>query len=132
MTPICHSFIHLLISYLQMEFGERLKELSEKTGLTLRTIQRIENNEVKPSLYSVKAISDALELASSDLLNTSDTKPYEFNVNLKITDMNQFLTDLKTLVKTHWKTILVIVLVIYLFTSYPDIKAGILDAWNGK
>jgi transcriptional regulator with XRE-family HTH domain len=45
-----------------MEFGERLKELrtslncsqkelSEKTGLTLRTIQRIENNEVKPSLY---------------------------------------------------------------------------------
>ncbi len=83
-----------------MEFGERLKELrtglnisqkelSEKTGLTLRTIQRIENNEVKPSLYSVKAISDALELASSELLNTSDTKPYEFNVNLKITDMNQ-------------------------------------------
>jgi len=46
----------------KMEFGERLKELrtslncsqkelSEKTGLTLRTIQRIENNEVKPSLY---------------------------------------------------------------------------------
>jgi len=126
-----------------MEFGERLKELrtglnisqkelSEKTGLTLRTIQRIENNEVKPSLYSVKAISDALELASSELLNTSDTKPYEFNVNLKITDMNQFLNDLKVLVKTHWKTILIIVLVIYLFSSYTDIKSGIMDAWNGK
>ena len=143
MTPICHSFIHLLISYLHMEFGERLKELrtglnisqkelSEKTGLTLRTIQRIENNEVKPSLYSVKAISDALELASSDLLNTSDTKPYEFNVNLKITDMNQFLNDLKALVKTHWKTIFIIILVIYLFTSYTDIKSGIMDAWSGK
>ena len=126
-----------------MEFGERLKELrtglnisqkelSEKTGLTLRTIQRIENNEVKPSLYSVKAISDALELASSELLNTSDTKPYEFNVNLKITDMNQFLNDLKALVKTHWKTIFIIILVIYLFTSYTDIKAGIMDALNGK
>jgi len=115
-----------------MEFGERLKELSEKTGLTLRTIQRIENNEVKPSLYSVKAISDALELASSDLLNTSDTKPYEFNVNLKITDMNQFLNDLKALVKTHWKTIFIIILVIYLFTSYTDIKPGIMDAWSGK
>ena len=126
-----------------MEFGERLKELrtglnisqkelSEKTGLTLRTIQRIENNEVKPSLYSVKAISDALELASSDLLNTSDTKPYEFNVNLKITDMNQFLNDLKALVKTHWKTIFVIILAIYLFTSYTDIKSGIMDAWSGK
>ena len=126
-----------------MEFGERLKELrtglnisqkelSEKTGLTLRTIQRIENNEVKPSLYSLKAISDALELASSELLNTSDTKPYEFNVNLKITDMNQFLNDLKALVKTHWKTIFVIILVIYLFTSYTDIKSGIMDAWSGK
>jgi transcriptional regulator with XRE-family HTH domain len=126
-----------------MEFGERLKELrtglnisqkelSEKTGLTLRTIQRIENNEVKPSLYSVKAISDALELASSELLNTSETKPYEFNLNLKITDMNQFLNDLKALVKTHWKTIFVIILVIYLFTSYTDIKSGIMDAWSGK
>jgi transcriptional regulator with XRE-family HTH domain len=126
-----------------MEFGERLKELrtglnisqkelSEKTGLTLRTIQRIENNEVKPSLYSVKAISDALELASSELLNTSDTKFYEFNVNLKITDMNQFLNDLKALVKTHWKTIFIIILVIYLFTSYTDIKSGIMDAWSGK
>ncbi len=126
-----------------MEFGARLKELrsglnisqkelSEKTGLTLRTIQRIENNEVKPSLYSVKAISDALELASSELLNTSETKPYEFNVNFKITDMNQFLNDLKALVKTHWKTIFVIILVIYLFTSYTDIKSGIMDAWSGK
>jgi len=126
-----------------MEFGARLKEirtglnisqkeLSEKTGLTLRTIQRIENNEVKPSLYSVKAISDALELASSELLNTSETKPYEFNVNLKITDMNQFLSDLKALVKTHWKTIFVIIIVIYLFTSYTDIKSGIMDAWSGK
>ena len=143
MTPICQLIIHLHVSYLHMEFGERLKELrtglnisqkelSEKTGLTLRTIQRIENNEVKPSLYSVKAISDALELASSELLNTSDTKPYEFNVNLKITDMYQFLNDLKTLVKTHWKTIFVIILVIYLFTSYTDIKSGIMDAWGGK
>jgi transcriptional regulator with XRE-family HTH domain len=50
-----------------MEFGVRLKqirtslnisqkELSEQTRLTLRTIQRIENNEVKPSLYSLKVI----------------------------------------------------------------------------
>ena len=46
-----------------MEFGAKLKEirtslnisqkeLSEKTRLTLRTIQRIENNEVKPAIKS--------------------------------------------------------------------------------
>jgi transcriptional regulator with XRE-family HTH domain len=126
-----------------MEFGERLKELrtsmncsqkelSEQTGLTLRTIQRIENNEVKPSLYSLKVIGEALKTDVSDFVKKSDTKAYEFNLTLKITDMNQFLNDLKTLVKNHWKTIFIIVLVVYLFTSYTDIKAGIMDAWSGK
>jgi transcriptional regulator with XRE-family HTH domain len=126
-----------------MEFGARLKEirtslncsqkaLSEQTGLTLRTIQRIENNEVKPSLYSLKVIGEALNTDLSDFIKTSESKPYEFNLNLKITDMNQFLNDLKALVKTHWKTIFIIVLVIYLFTSYTDIKSGIMDAWSGK
>ena len=126
-----------------MEFGERLKELrtslncsqkelSEQTGLTLRTIQRIENNEVKPSLYSLKVIGEALNTDLSEFVKKSDTKPYEFNLTLKITDMNQFLNDLKALVKTHWKTIFVIILVIYLFTSYTDIKSGIMDAWSGK
>jgi len=126
-----------------MEFGERLKELraslncsqkelSEKTGLTIRTIQRIENNDVKPSLYSLKVIGEALKTDLSEIVKKSDTKPYEFNLTLKITDMNQFLNDLKTLVKTHWNTIFFIVLVIYLFTSYTDIKSGIMDAWSGK
>ena len=126
-----------------MEFGARLKEirtslnmsqkeLSEQTGLTQRTIQRIENNEVKPSLYSVKVLGDVLKTDLSEFVKTSETKPYQFNLTLKITDMNQFLNDLKTLVKTHWKTILIIVLVIYLFSSYTDIKSGIMDAWNGK
>jgi transcriptional regulator with XRE-family HTH domain len=126
-----------------MEFGERLKEirtslncsqkeLSEKTGLTLRTIQRIENNEVKPSLYSLKVIGGALKTDLSEFVKKSDTKPYEFNLTLKITDMNQFLTDLKVLVKTHWKTIFLIVLIIWLTLSYTDIKSGIMDAWSGK
>ena len=143
MTPICQLIIHLHVSYLQMEFGARLKEirtslncsqkeLSEQTGLNLRTIQRIENNEVKPSLYSLKVIGEALNTDLSDYIKTSESKSYEFNLNLKITDMNQFLNDLKTLVKTHWKTIFIIILVIYLFTSYTDIKSGIMDAWSGK
>jgi transcriptional regulator with XRE-family HTH domain len=126
-----------------MEFGARLKEirtslnisqkeLSEQTGLTLRTIQRIENNEVKPSLYSLKAIGEVLKTDLSEFVKASESKPYEFNLTLKITDMNQFLHDLKTLVITHWKTIFIIVLVVYLFTSYSDIKSGIMDGWNGK
>jgi transcriptional regulator with XRE-family HTH domain len=94
-----------------MDFGARLKELrtrlnysqkelSEQTGLTLRTIQRIENNEVKPSLYSLKMLGEALK------------------------------TDLKTLVRNNWKTILWIVLVVLFVSNYDDIKSGILDGWN--
>jgi transcriptional regulator with XRE-family HTH domain len=126
-----------------MEIGEKLKELrtslnysqkelSEQTGLTLRTIQRIENNEVKPSLYSLKVIGEALKTDVSEFVKKSDTKPYEFNLTLKITDMNQFFNDLKVLVKTHWKTIFLIVLIIWLITSYDDIKSGMLDGWNTK
>jgi transcriptional regulator with XRE-family HTH domain len=126
-----------------MEFGDRLKEirtglnysqtdLAEKTGLTLRTIQRIENNEVKPSLHSIKVISEALEIASSEFINKSDAKPYEFNFTIKITDMNQFLSDLKILVKNHWKVIVLIIAVVWLLSNYADIKSGILDAWSGK
>jgi hypothetical protein len=126
-----------------MEFGARLKEirtslnisqkeLSEQTGLTLRTIQRIENKEVKPSLYSLKVIGEVLKTDLSEFVKTSETKPYEFNLTLKITDMNQFLNDLKALVINHSKTIFIIFLVVYLFTSYADIKSGIMDAWNGK
>ena len=126
-----------------MEFGERLKELrtslnfsqkelSEKTGLTLRTIQRIENNEVKPSLYSLKVIGEALKTDVSEFAKQSVTKPYEFNLSLKISDMNQFLNDLKFLVKTHYKTIFLIVLIIWIITNYTDIKSGIMDGLNNK
>ena len=126
-----------------MEFGARLKEirtslnysqkeLSEQTGLTLRTIQRIENNEVKPSLYSLKVIGEVLKTDLSKFVKTAEAKPYEFNLTLKITDMNHFLNDLKVLVKTHWKTIFLIVFIVYLVASYTDIKSGIMDAWTGK
>jgi transcriptional regulator with XRE-family HTH domain len=108
------------------------KELSEKTGLTLRTIQRIENNEVKPSLHSLKLIGDALKTNLSEEVKKSETKAYEISFTIKITDMNQFINDLKTLVKNNWKIILLIVLVIFLFSNYNEIKSGFIEGWNRK
>ncbi len=124
-----------------MDFGARLrelrtslnysqKELSEQTGLTLRTIQRIENNEVKPSLYSLKMLGEALKTDLSAFSKSTETTPYEFNFTIKITDMNQLINDLKTLVRNNWKTILWIVLVVFFVSNYDDIKSGILDGWN--
>lgn len=126
-----------------MEFGSKLKEirtgknlsqkeLSEKTGLTLRTIQRIENNEVKPSLYSLKVIGEALSIDLTEFAQKVESKPYEFNLNIKITDMNQLMADLKTLVKNNWKILLFIVLVVFLLSNYNEIKSGFVDGWNRK
>jgi transcriptional regulator with XRE-family HTH domain len=126
-----------------MEFGERLKELrtslncsqkelAEKTGLTLRTIQRIENNEVKPSLYSLKVIGEAFKTDFSEFTKQSETKPYEFNLTIKITDMNQLFSDIKTLIKNNWKILLWILIIIYALSNYTEIKNGIIEGWNNK
>jgi hypothetical protein len=46
--------------------------------------------------------------------------------------MQQLITDLKTLIKNNWKSILMIALVLYLLNSYQDIKQGIIDGWANK
>ena len=126
-----------------MEFGARVKEirtslnysqkeLSEQTGLTLRTIQRVENNEVKPSLHSLKVIGEALKIDLSEYSATAETKSYEFNFTIKIMDMNQFINDLKTLVKNNWRVILWVILISFLISNYEQIKAGVIDGWNSK
>lgn len=120
------------IKELRIKKGMTQQQLADDSGITLRTIQRIENGEVKPSLHSLNSISRVLEADLSAFIQQSASKPYEFIVNFKITDMNQFITDLKILVKNHWKVIALIVLVIWLASSYTDIKAGIIDGWNGK
>jgi transcriptional regulator with XRE-family HTH domain len=120
------------IKDLRIKKGLTQQQLADETGITLRTIQRIENAEVKPSLHSLNALSRVLQADFSEPIHKTDQKAYEFNFNLNITDMNQFINDLKGLVKNHWKIIVLILLVIWLLTSYTDIKSGIMDAWSGK
>ena len=61
-----------------MKIGEHIKEiriskgftqseLSEKSGIAVRTIQRIENSEVTPSIYSLNAIGAALEVKLNEV-----------------------------------------------------------------
>jgi transcriptional regulator with XRE-family HTH domain len=120
------------IKDVRLKKGLTQSQLADQTSITLRTIQRIENNEVKPSLHSLSELSRVLETDFPELNQKSEGKPYEFNFNLKITDMNQFIIDLKTLVKNHWKVLVIIILAIWLVNSYTEIKAGVMDGWNGK
>ena len=48
------------IKKVRTEQGFTQKELSEKSGLSLRTIQRIENDEVRPSIHSLKRLGVVL------------------------------------------------------------------------
>jgi transcriptional regulator with XRE-family HTH domain len=53
--------------------GYTQEELSEKAKLTLRTIQRIENQESIPRGSTLNLICDALEIDNEEILNSKNT-----------------------------------------------------------
>jgi len=55
-------YIGVVIREIRKQKGLTQLELSDKTTISARTIQRIENDAVEPSLYSLKRIGEALEL----------------------------------------------------------------------
>ena len=68
------------IKDLRIRRGYTQVDLSEKTNLTIRTIQRIENDEVEPSTFSLKKLSEVLKV---DLLQIKNKKQMENSKNLK-------------------------------------------------
>ena len=54
--------------------GFTQKDLSEKTNVTVRTIQRIEKGETEPHLQTVKLLATALEIEVEDLLPLDNPK----------------------------------------------------------
>ena len=62
------------LKYHRKKKGYTQSELSEKTNVTKRTIQRIENNEVSPHLKTVKLLATALDIEVDDLLELDNPK----------------------------------------------------------
>jgi len=54
--------------------GYTQEELSERTAVTVRTIQRIEKGDVNPHLQTIKLLAAALEINVDDLLNLENPK----------------------------------------------------------
>ena len=54
-------YIGIVIREVRKQKGLTQLELSDKTNISIRTIQRIEKDAVEPSLYSLKRISKVLE-----------------------------------------------------------------------
>lgn len=59
------------IERLRKRQGFSQEVLAEETGLNLRTIQRIENNETVPRADSLKRITDALKVTPDELIDYS-------------------------------------------------------------
>ena len=111
-------------------------QLSEKTGVSLRTIQRIEKNEVQPSSYSIQQLEKALFI---DLKKTEDAsqemppqKVYNISLNINAAEMKELIQDLKKLLLKHWKIILACVIFFWLITNYTEIKSGLIDGWSNN
>jgi len=147
MSHRCHNFKTQPLIYLQMNLGIQIKkartaqnltqsQLSEITGVSLRTIQRIEKNEVQPSSYSLQQIEKALSI---DLKKVEDTpkemspqKVYNISLNINSAEMRELIEDLKKLLLKHWKIILACVIFFWVITNYTEIKSGLLDGWLKK
>jgi transcriptional regulator with XRE-family HTH domain len=115
-----------------MKIGERVKELrlargltqvelSAKSGIGLRTVQRIENNEVNPSIYSINALGEALGVKLNADIFIENEKKFEFKI--VISNFSNLLVDTQTLVKRNWKSLIVIFTGTLGILFFKDLKA---------
>ncbi len=71
--------IGITITQLRKAAGLTQEELAEKAGVTVRTIQRIENNNSMPRAYTLRQIAEALGLSVQELTKTTvaECPPYD-------------------------------------------------------
>jgi transcriptional regulator with XRE-family HTH domain len=122
-----------------MKIGKRIKEirisqgltqdeLSEKSGIAVRTIQRIENNQVTPSIYSIKAIGAALDVDLNEIV--VDSKDTKFEIKLVISNFSNLIVDIKTLINRNWKILLALFVSVVIALFYEDSKLFLIDIFD--
>ena len=82
------------IKALRNRKGFSQEELSEKAGLSLRTIQRIENGETEPRGDSLKRIAVALDVSSDEVLDWAVQEDIGFLANLNLSALSFILFPL--------------------------------------
>ncbi len=115
-----------------MKIGEHIKEirvskgltqidLSEKSGISVRTIQRIENSEVTPSIYSLNAIGAALDVKLNEVSVVENDGKFEFKI--VISNFSNLFVDIKMLIKRNWKALIVISTALFGILYFKDLKS---------
>lgn len=109
------------VKEIRISKGFTQTELSEKSGIAVKTIQRIENNEVTPSIYSLNAIGAALDVKLNEVPIGGNDGKFEFK--MVISNFSNLFVDIKTLIKRNMKTLLVLITVAFGFLSFKDLKS---------
>jgi len=68
--------IGVVIKEVRKQKGLTQLDLSEHANLSVRTIQRIENNEVEPTFYSLKSIGEILRIDLQEIRNKNSMMLY--------------------------------------------------------
>lgn len=76
------------IKTLRNRKGFSQEELSEKTGLSLRTIQRIENGETEPRGDSLKRLSNAFDVSSDEIVDWTVQEDKGFLTSLNLSALS--------------------------------------------
>ena len=97
------SFQRLFISFIFV--GRSLKgltqnELAEKSGISLRTIQRIERCEVNGSIFSLNAIGRILDLTFPPEIN--EQEDIGFNSKIKMNNSSVLFSNFTSFGKWNW------------------------------
>jgi transcriptional regulator with XRE-family HTH domain len=74
-----------LIKELRIKKGMTQEELADKTEVSARTIQRIENGEVDPRAYTLQMIAKALEIDFSVFTDVSSDEEKDLDMDRKRT-----------------------------------------------
>ena len=73
------------VKTLRLKKGFSQEQLAEESGLSLRTIQRIENGETQSTGATLKLLANALSVNAEELLDWGMTEDTEFLVTLHLT-----------------------------------------------
>ena len=79
--------IGIVIKEVRKQKGLTQLDLSEHANLSERTIQRIENNEVEPTLYSLKSIGEILEIDLQEIKNKNSLMFTSKILGLQLNDL---------------------------------------------
>jgi len=82
------------IKELRNRKGFSQEELSEKTGLSLRTIQRIENGETEPRGDSLKRLAMAFDVSPDEIIDWTVQEDKGFLLSLNLSALSFFLFPL--------------------------------------